>query len=1084
MLHYSPSSVVSPRYSHSRVLCLAGYRDFPAIYTAMIFDLHQVPLLTSRIVKCNDHVFELWSPNSAQRPFFPGNIRADYVPAPAERRDYRRYDGHSGKHDCMVVPQYFLGHRPHWPFLRRSSMVAATDPAYAAYEVLIPHWEVEDGEPRRGRLTLKFMARLRALNSELDLRMDDFRNALGVTSPAWIGRPRLPSSAHLYSLSELRSWEATVDAGVAVQRGIREKEAWIAFAQARLDLHEISDSALLYEEMPPAREDYIGMWVNGMEERAVLRYMKSGVPCFIVHEYKHSALSRDAMHPDTTPVYDSFLAGTEVATSLCDANPYQQLGALEGTRLHGIIGGDDGRGPFRTALARDEERSSSIYVESLPPRAPPLRPLPPSRKPPQSTPSTASAPPRFVFPDAAVAPRNRPQPNPSVKRALPKAAPSAPNLPRVVVPIYGPPATNRAPSPAAPSSAPSSFALAAATTASTVAAVDKYAPPPLETREVDPTRVPWYVSPRIATPEAKGTWTKWELADLNGLPAFIFRGKGWKGETRFERFDRDRKRRLCMHDYADLPGVVKPNHYGAPVPRVPFFIDDNGRGVPQYASHWMYESMTSPRRDEGKRAPQPHAEELPLKAEGKGKARAVLPMGEDSEDEDAIVTGGAGLSLDGVPMRVDEAEAAEASNVVVIEGVDSETSAQMFWRLSIDVLNRVRVAPLSILRAQGMMWVHVESTTAGRRALGALGVLSHGLTLSFRPEVEFMEAARYSVDIWVPDAAVPDAPPETDEEMPDAGRGRSRSRSTRPGSRTPSRSISRSRSRSKTRFRSRSTSSSSSSNSSSSSSSPSSRAPSPSSSPTPRRRTMLQTSANDRRTTPVLRVDSRSPPRAPRAMRAMPRRDLAARLSDARPVQRLPLLERLSASSSTPSPVSPPLPLANRLGPRPLAARLESIEEDVEEDSRAERLRSWADRLHAEIEGPRTDPPRSDTSLGKRRGDDEEGERPKKKVRRGRRSGRVVKEMEARKEERRRRAIEREAEEVAATSGTITLTMAPPAAPSQPQASTSAIASTSAVAATSAEREEGEVDDDFVLGASWQEEDDDDDAQAASLYHR
>ncbi|KAJ7135530.1 hypothetical protein C8R46DRAFT_1234936 [Mycena filopes] len=994
MLHYSPSSVVSPRYSHSRVLCLAGYRDFPAIYTAMIFDLHQVPLLTSRIVKCNDHVFELWSPNSAQRPFFPGNIRADYVPAPAERRDYQRYDGHSGKHDCMVVPQYFLGHRPHWPFLRRSSMVAATDPAYAAYEVLIPHWEVEDGEPRRGRLTLKFMARLRALNSELDLRMDDFRNALGVTSPAWIGRPWLPSSAHLYSLSELRSWEATVDAGVAVQRGIREKEAWIAFAQARLDLHEISDSALLYEEMPPAREDYIGMWVNGMEERAVLRYMKSGVPCFIVHEYKHSALSRDAMHPDTTPVYDSFLAGTEVTTSLCDANPYQQLGALEGTRLHGIIGGDDGRGPFRTALARDEERSSSIYVESLPPRAPPLLPLPPSRKPPQSTPSTASAPPRFVFPDAAVAPRNRPQPTPSVKRALPKAAPSAPNLPRVVVPIYGPPATNRAPSPAAPSSAPSSFALAAATTASTVAAVDKYAPPPLETRE------------------AKGTWTKWELADLNGLPAFIFRGKGWKGETRFERFDRDRKRRLCMHDYADLPGVVKPNHYGAPVPRVPFFIDDNGRGVPQYASHWMYESMTSPRRDEGKRAPQPHAEELPLKAEGKGKARAVLPMGEDSEDEDAIVTGGAGLSLDGVPMRVDEAEAAEASNVVVIEGVDSETSAQMFWRLSIDVLNRVRVAPLSILRAQGMMWVHVESTTAGRRALGALGVLSHGLTLSFRPEVEFMEAARYSVDIWIAfhlfllllqlvvlqQLAVVASSVASTLSYPQA-----------------------------------------------------------------------QDYAPDQRQRPP---DHSRPPR---------RFEISASraTSDARHAA-----SRLGCAALGCAAVSPPLPLANRLGPRPLAARLESIEEDVEEDSRAERLRSWADRLHAEIEGPRTDPPRSDTSLGKRRGDDEEGERPKKKVRRGRRSGRVVKEMEARKEERRRRAIEREAEEVAATSGTITLTMAPPAAPSQPQASTSAIASTSAVAATSAEREEGEVDDDFVLGASWQEEDDDDDAQAASLYHR
>ncbi|KAJ7177841.1 hypothetical protein C8R46DRAFT_1212577 [Mycena filopes] len=1077
MTEYVSSSLLSPRYSHSRVLCLTGYRDFPAIYTAMIFDLHQVPLLTSRIVKRDDHTFELWSPNSSQRPFLPGNIRNDYVPAPAMQRDQRRYDGHSGKHDCLHVPQYYRERCSHWPFLRRSSMVAATDPAFVAYEVLIPHWEVEKREPRRGRLTLSFMARLRALNSELDLRMDDFRTTIGVASPAWIGRPRLPSPAHLNSLAELRSWEATVDAGVAVQRGLREKEAWIAYAQSRMDMAGLSDSALLYEVMPPAREDYIGLWINGMEERVVLRYMKSGVPCFIVHEYRPSALTRNTMHPDSTPVYDSFLAGTEVATSLCDVNPYQQLAALDPTRLHGIVGGDDGRGAFRVALAKDEERSSSIYVESLPPRAPPLLPATP-RMPQQSAPSTASAPPHFVFPSVKAAPQNRPSSSSSAKRALSKAAPStyASIPPRVAVPTYGPSATNRAPPSAAPSSALFASPSSAATSSSAAAAVDKYAPPPLETREVDPARVPWYVSPRIAVTDAKGAWTKWELSDLNGLPAFIFRGKTWKEGARFERFDRDCKRRLYMHDYVNLPGVVRPQHYGAPVPRVPFFVDDNGRGIPQPASHWMYESMTSLKHEVGKRCPQPRADDLPLKAEGKGKARRAPSPDDGSEDENAGVSGGAPLSLDGAPMMVDEPEEVDASNVVVVEGVDSETSAQMFRLLSTDVLSRARVAPLGILRAQGLMWVHVDSTTAGRRAFGALGVLSYGLTLSFRPEAEFMEAARYSRDVWLPEStAAPEAPSDADEEMPAVSRGRSRSKSTRPetlerGSRSRS---------SRRRASSSSSSCSSSSRSSSSSSSPSSRAPSPPPSPTPGRRFVPQ--PNVGQIAPAVPAARGAPPRAPRAMLAMPRRDLSSRLSDAPAIQRLPLLERLSASSSSLAPASPPLPLSYRLGPRPLASRMDNTDG---EEPRAERLRSWADRLRAEGETPRNDPPQpSETSLGKRRAEDDSEERPKKKVRRGRRSGRVVKEMEARKEERRRRAIEREAEEAAAeTSGTITLTIAPASVALQPQASTSTSASTTAEGA--AEREEGEVDEDFGFAPSWQADDDDDDAQAASLYHR
>ncbi|KAJ7153266.1 hypothetical protein C8R46DRAFT_1228201 [Mycena filopes] len=1028
MVEYVPSSQVAPRFSHGRVLCLAGYRDFPAIYTAMIFDLHQVPLLTSRIVKTNSLVFELWSPNSSQRPFLPGNIRSDYSPAPAEQRELRRYDGHSGKHDCLYVPQYLRDRYSHWPFMRRSSMVAATDRAFAAYDVLISHWEVEKGEPRRGRLSTSFIARLRALDSELDLAMSEFRTALGIDSPAWIGRPRVPSSAHLNELAALRSWEATVDTGVAVQRGLREKEAWIAFAQARADMRGLSDAAMLYEEMPPANEEYVGLWINGLEEKLALRYMKAGVPCFIVHQYKAGAMTRDVMH--STPVFDSFLAGTDIETSLGDDNPYQHLGDIQPGRLHGIRGGDDGRGKFHTALSADEERSSSIYVESLPPRRPPLPPLVSSPRPTTSTarPVTSAAlndPPRFVFPSAAPPPQRRPHGSSTSKSALTKAAPPAsiPTLPRVNVPRYGPAATDRAP-PTAALPAPRSAPPAEPSSSST-ASDDRYAAPPLEYLEVHPERVPWVVSPPIEK-EAPGPWSKWELAEINDLPAFIFRGKGQKVEAEFERFDRKRKRRLLMHDHMDLEGVLNANRYGAPVPRVPFFIDDNGRGIPQHASHWMYESMSSPTYNVGKHQPAPQPESLPLRRSSKGKGRAASPAPNDEEAQ--------GLML------VDEPTEVRASNVVAVLGLDESISAAMFWRMSVDVLGRARAPALGIIAVRREMWVQLASTTQGQQAFGILGLLDHGIRLEYRSEAEFLEAAQYTADIWMPESTAElDAPSaedaaatglgDVDMPSPSSERGRSRARSLEALTSLPLGEV-----------------------------------------------VIVDFFVLFPLFLIVLVVLLSSTVAAAGSGACETRR---GQLSDAPVVRRAPLAERLSADPGVTN-----RPLAARMGQLSLAARLaipspggRSPEPPARNElPLARRLRS-----------PTPEP--SGSRLEKRRmSEDDEDERPdnrpKKKVRRGRRSGRVVKEIEARKAERRRAAIEREEAELAPQQATFTLTLTQAAA--QPVASTSAIptqgGSSAAVSPdVEVEREEGEVDEDITTG--WGD-DDDDDRPMAGPYHR
>ncbi|KAJ7164861.1 hypothetical protein C8R43DRAFT_1122740 [Mycena crocata] len=116
---HSKSSDCGARYSEGRLRSNAGYEDFPSIYTAMSFDLRQLPRISSRILKVDGHTLELWSPNSKQLPYLPGVCQDDFLPTIPSALQARRYDGHAGKHDGMVVPQYYRDIASHWPFMRR-----------------------------------------------------------------------------------------------------------------------------------------------------------------------------------------------------------------------------------------------------------------------------------------------------------------------------------------------------------------------------------------------------------------------------------------------------------------------------------------------------------------------------------------------------------------------------------------------------------------------------------------------------------------------------------------------------------------------------------------------------------------------------------------------------------------------------------------------------------------------------------------------------------------------------------------------------------------------------------------------------
>ncbi|KAJ7840444.1 hypothetical protein B0H13DRAFT_2366243 [Mycena leptocephala] len=134
--------VMAPYYPTGPRACL-GYNDLPALDTTVTFDLLQLPRVSSRFIRIGTRLFELWYPNSSQIPYLPGLRAKSFRPSLLTERRERRYDGHSGNHDHLYVPQYAMAEAAHWPMMRRWELVENGDLRSEIYRPLTRQWERE-----------------------------------------------------------------------------------------------------------------------------------------------------------------------------------------------------------------------------------------------------------------------------------------------------------------------------------------------------------------------------------------------------------------------------------------------------------------------------------------------------------------------------------------------------------------------------------------------------------------------------------------------------------------------------------------------------------------------------------------------------------------------------------------------------------------------------------------------------------------------------------------------------------------------------------------------------------------------------
>ncbi|KAJ7713859.1 hypothetical protein B0H16DRAFT_1478337, partial [Mycena metata] len=162
----------SRHFSRPRQQYKSAYSLEPAIRPLMLFELRCGPPRSGRDVSLSSGLrVELWSPNSEQLPFYPGVPNPFFTLAIPLKTSDRFQDGHWGRFDPIISPQYFNQAAPWWPFLRRACKVEKTDAAFAAYEPLTAVWRSLDAST--GCVPPEYVERLKNLVGIMQSTIDN-----------------------------------------------------------------------------------------------------------------------------------------------------------------------------------------------------------------------------------------------------------------------------------------------------------------------------------------------------------------------------------------------------------------------------------------------------------------------------------------------------------------------------------------------------------------------------------------------------------------------------------------------------------------------------------------------------------------------------------------------------------------------------------------------------------------------------------------------------------------------------------------------------------------------------------------------
>lgn len=318
-------------YLQPRLTSNTGY-DLPRqVLTSLAAKVPRFEIYAGSIVCQNGVFYEVWSMNSKRQPYCSG------LPSATEKPNYpfyaaeirlRRFDGHIGPYDSSVSPQLLDREHPWRVLILREGEIAESsrpEPEFIDFSAV---WISEDS--RTGKLHNEVIDALSARNDDLDSRISACESSLRMHRPYWSSRPWYPKPRHITLLKDTHTYETVVDNGVAIQRGIKEKDAWLRFVDLSGGLWDLCDDREL-GEVPAANDNYMGCWINGTTQNEALWLMAAKVPCFIVHKQ----IIQEA--PYGLPEFQSFATLPEILPRLSSTkNSYEAVAMRNEAVVHPI----------------------------------------------------------------------------------------------------------------------------------------------------------------------------------------------------------------------------------------------------------------------------------------------------------------------------------------------------------------------------------------------------------------------------------------------------------------------------------------------------------------------------------------------------------------------------------------------------------------------------------------------------------------------------------------------------------------------------------------------------------------------------
>ena len=319
------------RYFPRRNPSFAGYEQIPRIPPPPKYEL-PTPV-HSRYIATQGRLWEAWSPNSLQNAFCPGtrpsnlNLGVTYL---AEQD--RRYDGHMGPFDPTRNAQLSFPGREWRPFVITPAAGQPRDSP--EYEVITNCWK-SDARPAfdTGSVHNYYIDKLISKNQEVEKRLEalykvysDRYSMEPLHRALWssTARPVFPSSEYLDTLRRIKRFPLAVDWIADVQRGIKDKHAFVDYVSRLQNSPSWTPDPLAPVEM--ADDRYLGIWLNGTEERLARWYLKEGVPCFVLREVLPP--ERDHLAAQDTLV--DFAAGSTASVIHWSTNEYDSMALTRG----------------------------------------------------------------------------------------------------------------------------------------------------------------------------------------------------------------------------------------------------------------------------------------------------------------------------------------------------------------------------------------------------------------------------------------------------------------------------------------------------------------------------------------------------------------------------------------------------------------------------------------------------------------------------------------------------------------------------------------------------------------------------------